>query len=97
MRRTLARPRRGPPPLGPSDRSHRADHHHLHLLLLRPHEGTCEVCLAGHLPFEAATIPFRPGGELVLYTDDTCDQFLGALRSPSGENDLALLIARVLL
>ncbi|MGQ5633748.1 MULTISPECIES: SpoIIE family protein phosphatase [unclassified Streptomyces] len=61
-----------------------------------PHRGTCEICLAGHLPpalirrgraarlldlptgaplgvggvpFEAATIPFRPGDELVLYTD----------------------------
>ncbi|MFI1073374.1 hypothetical protein [Streptomyces puniciscabiei] len=48
------------------------------------------------MPFEAATIPFRPGGELVRYTDDTCDQLLGTLRSPSGENDVALLIARVL-
>ncbi|MGW1910377.1 SpoIIE family protein phosphatase [Streptomyces sp. NPDC002076] len=61
-----------------------------------PHQGQCEICLAGHLPpalmrlghparlldlptgaplgvggvpFEAATIPFRPGDELVLYTD----------------------------
>jgi PAS domain S-box-containing protein len=61
-----------------------------------PHQGTCEICLAGHLPpalmrlghaaqlldlptgaplgvggvpFEAATITFRPGDELVLYTD----------------------------
>ncbi|MFI9245202.1 SpoIIE family protein phosphatase [Streptomyces sp. NPDC053086] len=61
-----------------------------------PHQGTCQICLAGHLPpalmpaghaahlldlptgaplgvggvpFEATTIPFRPGDELVLYTD----------------------------
>ncbi|AOR30579.1 PAS sensor protein [Streptomyces fodineus] len=61
-----------------------------------PHRGTCEICLAGHLPpalmrlghaaqlldlptgaplgvggvpFEAATVAFRPGDELVLYTD----------------------------
>jgi PAS domain S-box-containing protein len=61
-----------------------------------PHQGQCEICLAGHLPpvlmrlghaaqlldlptgaplgvggvpFEATTIPFRPGDELVLYTD----------------------------
>ncbi|MEV6117463.1 SpoIIE family protein phosphatase [Streptomyces sp. NPDC052109] len=61
-----------------------------------PHQGTCEICIAGHLPpaltrlghaaqlldlptgaplgvggvpFEAATITFRPGDELVLYTD----------------------------
>ncbi|MGW7819996.1 hypothetical protein ACWGLF_18045 [Streptomyces puniciscabiei] len=48
------------------------------------------------MPFEAAAIPFRPGGELLLHTDDTCDQLLGTLRSPSGENDVALLVARVL-
>ncbi|MEU0969604.1 SpoIIE family protein phosphatase [Streptomyces sp. NPDC005917] len=61
-----------------------------------PHQGQCQMCLAGHLPpallrvgqkarlldlptgaplgvggvpFEAATIDFRPGDELVLYTD----------------------------
>ncbi|WP_406471258.1 SpoIIE family protein phosphatase [Streptomyces sp. NBC_01615] len=116
-----------------------------------PHQGTCEICLAGHLPpvlmrlghaaqlldlptgaplgvggvpFEAATITFRPGDELVLYTDGlvetrsepidarldtlldtltatrghdlegTCDRILEILRSPGGEDDVALLIAR---
>ncbi|WP_279617364.1 hypothetical protein [Streptomyces incarnatus] len=42
------------------------------------------------------TIPFRPGGELVLYTDDTCDQLLATQRSSSGEDDIALLTAPVL-
>ncbi|MQY33770.1 hypothetical protein SRB17_17350 [Streptomyces sp. RB17] len=116
-----------------------------------PHRGTCEICLAGHLPpalirrghaaqlldlptgaplgvggvpFEAATIAFGPGDALVLYTDglvetrsepidarldtlldaltmtrghdleDTCDRLLEILRSPGGEDDVALLIAR---
>lgn len=78
------------------------------------------------MPFEAATIPFRPGDELVLYTDglvetrsepidarldtlldtltatrghgveETCDRLLQTLRSPGGEDDVALLIARAL-
>jgi PAS domain S-box-containing protein len=117
-----------------------------------PHRGTCEICLAGHLPpallrlghparlldlptgaplgvggvpFEAATITLDPGDELVLYTDGlvesrsepidarldalldaltatrghdlegTCDRILEILRSPGGEDDVALLIARV--
>ncbi|WP_225834560.1 SpoIIE family protein phosphatase [Streptomyces sp. NK08204] len=116
-----------------------------------PHQGRCEICLAGHLPpvlmrsghaaqlldpptgaplgvggvpFEATTIAFHPGDELVLYTDglvetrsepidarlgtlldaltttrghdleDTCDRLLEILRSPGGEDDVALLIAR---
>ncbi|MFI2204219.1 SpoIIE family protein phosphatase [Streptomyces sp. NPDC020192] len=78
----------------------------------------------GGVPFEAATITFRPGDELVLYTDGlvetrsepidarldtllgvltatrgddlegTCDRILEILRSPGGEDDVALLIAR---
>ncbi|MFF7357031.1 SpoIIE family protein phosphatase [Streptomyces filipinensis] len=118
-----------------------------------PHQGQCEICLAGHLPpalmrlghaaqlldpptgtplgvggvpFEATTVAFRPGDMLALYTDglvetrsepidarlntlldaftatrghdleDTCDRVLDALRSPGGEDDVALLIARAL-
>ncbi|MER6029524.1 SpoIIE family protein phosphatase [Streptomyces sp. NPDC001851] len=78
----------------------------------------------GGVPFEATTIPFRPGDALALYTDglvetrsepidarldalldaftatrghgleDTCDRILEALRSPGGEDDVALLVAR---
>ncbi|MGW3204107.1 SpoIIE family protein phosphatase [Streptomyces sp. NPDC001135] len=78
----------------------------------------------GGVPFEATTIPFRPGDALALYTDglveirsepidtrldtlldafsathgqdleDTCDRILETLRSPGGEDDVALLIAR---
>ncbi|MEU2061263.1 SpoIIE family protein phosphatase [Streptomyces sp. NPDC013455] len=78
----------------------------------------------GGVPFEAATVPFGPGDELILYTDglvetrsepidarlhslldaltatrghdldDTCDRVLDDLRSPDGEDDVALLIAR---
>ncbi|GGV09417.1 hypothetical protein GCM10010260_54680 [Streptomyces filipinensis] len=118
-----------------------------------PHQGECEICLAGHLPpalmrlghaaqlldpptgtplgvggvpFEATTVAFRPGDMLALYTDglvetrsepidarlntlldaltatrghdleDTCDRVLDLLRSPGGEDDVALLIARAL-
>ncbi|MEU6769840.1 SpoIIE family protein phosphatase [Streptomyces sp. NPDC046759] len=78
----------------------------------------------GGVPFESATITFRPGDVLVLYTDGlvetrsepidarletlldsltatrghdlegTCDRLLEMLRSPGGEDDVALLMAR---